>query len=134
MVVLRERIEQRANNLCEYCHAPQHACGYRFHLEHIHPLSRGGSDTLSNRALACASCNLAKADKILAIDPVTNAEVVLYNPRIHGWEEHFHWNDKQYALIGITSIGRATVVALNMNSALRIDARKFWFAAGLLSN
>lgn len=132
MATLREQIEQRANHLCEYCHAPQHVCGYRFHLEHIHPLSKGGSDTLSNRALACASCNLAKADKTSAIDPNTGNEVILFHPREHPWEDHFRWDTEQYTLNGITEIGRATVVALNMNSDLRIDARKLWFAAGLL--
>lgn len=49
---LRIRIEALADGRCEYCHAPQHACGYHFHLEHIVPLVQGGADELSNRALA----------------------------------------------------------------------------------
>ncbi len=49
---LRIRIEALADGRCEYCHAPQHACGYHFHLEHIAPLIQGGTDELSNRALA----------------------------------------------------------------------------------
>ena len=134
MVALREQIEQRANNFCEYCRAPQQVCGYRFHLEHVHPLSRGGSNVLSNRALACASCNLAKTDKVSATDPVTNHDITLYNPRIHNWADHFYWDVEQYNLIGITAIGRATVIALNMNSVLRLEARKLWFTAGFLPN
>lgn len=53
---LRIRIEALADGRCEYCHAPQHACGYHFHLEHIVPLVQGGADELSNRALVYASC------------------------------------------------------------------------------
>jgi hypothetical protein len=61
---IRDQIERRAKLRCEYCHAPQAICGYQFHLEHIQPRSREGSDSLSNRALACASCNLAKGGRI----------------------------------------------------------------------
>ena len=41
---------------------PQRVSGYRFHLEHVIPSVRGGSDAFRNRALACATCNLAKGD------------------------------------------------------------------------
>ena len=62
--VLRALAEQRAGGRCEYCHAPQHVCGYRFHLDHILPKSLGGSDLLTNLSFSCASCNLAKGEKI----------------------------------------------------------------------
>ncbi len=129
---LRGQIEQRANGRCEYCHAPQKACGYRFHLEHIVPLSQGGPDELGNRALACASCNLAKANKVSGIDPATGSRVSLFDPREQIWEQHFRWDSDQRTLLGITAAGRATVSTLDMNSPLRQQARQFWFAAGLL--
>lgn len=129
---LRARIEQRADGRCEYCHAPQNVCGYRFHLEHVVPLSQKGSDALDNRALACASCNLAKADRMSGTDPSTGSRVRLFNPRQQSWEQHFRWEPDQKTLTGITEIGRATVVTLDMNSALRQEARQIWFAVGLL--
>ena len=67
----RERIESRAGGRCEYCQAPQGACGYRFHLEHIVPVAEGGPDHDENRALACAACNLTKRDQVSAEDPET---------------------------------------------------------------
>jgi hypothetical protein len=124
-------VEQRARKRCEYCHAPQNACGYRFHLEHIIPRTLGGKDALDNRALACASCNLAKADKVTSIDPKTKEEVALFNPRINKWEEHFRWAESQ-TIEGITPTGRATVATLDMNSELRREARVLWFEKGLL--
>ena len=129
---LRSQIEQRAESRCEYCQAPQQVCGYRFHLEHIVPLAENGSDTLDNRALACASCNLAKANKIADLDLATGELVKLFHPREQTWAEHFHWNLAQKTLIGNTPSGRATVKALDMNSPLRLAARQLWFSVGLL--
>jgi hypothetical protein len=128
---LRARLEERADGRCEYCRAPQGACGYRFHLEHIVPIALGGSDADTNRALACASCNLAKADRIAGQDPVTGQELLLFHPRIHLWHEHFAWSDN-HTLIGRTPIGRATIAALDMNSEFRLAARHLWFTAALL--
>lgn len=129
---LRVRLEERARGRCEYCHAPQSVCGYRFHLEHIIPITRGGSDAEANRALACASCNLAKANRMSGRDPLTGEEVPLFHPRIQLWEEHFSWSEDQRMLTGRTATGRATIPALDMNSELRLAARPLWFAVALL--
>lgn len=129
---LRARIEDRADGRCEYCQAPQRACGYRFHLEHILPVALGGSDSYSNRALACASCNLAKADRASGRDPLTGAEVLLFNPRTQSWRGHFDWAEDQQSLMGLTATGRATIATLDMNSELRLAARRFWCEVGLL--
>jgi HNH endonuclease len=96
------------------------------------PVSLGGSDDLDNRALACASCNLAKSDRIESADPLTGKVVSLFNPRVDLWEAHFHWSDDHATLEGLTSAGRATVAALNMNSLLLLQARPLWFRAHLL--
>ena len=129
---LRDRIEERAGGRCEYCQAPQRVCGYRFHLEHVIPVAQGGSDAESNRALACASCNLAKADRISGRDPLTGEIISLFHPRVDLWQEHFDWSDDQRTLIARTATGRATIAALDMNSDLRLAARPLWFTVGLL--
>ena len=129
---MRQQVETRARGRCEYCHAPQRTCGYRFHIEHIIPRAQGGSNALANRALACASCNLAKGDHVSRIDPLTRTEVGLFNPRIQVWEDHFQWADDQQTIEGQTPTGRATVAALAMNSDLPKEARELWFRVGLL--
>jgi HNH endonuclease len=129
---LREFVEAHAGGHCEYCRAPQHAGGYRFHREHIHPLVQGGPDTPDSRALACASCNLAKADKVSGIDPLTGAEAALFNPHMQAWEAHFGWMDDQQTIAGRTLTGRATILTLDMNSELRRGARLLWFVMALL--
>ena len=129
---LRVRIEERAQERCEYCHAPQRVCGYRFHLEHIVPLALGGSDADFNRALACASCNLAKSDRVSGSDFLSGTNAPLFHPRLQFWGNHFAWSEDQRQLIRQTATGRATVAMLGMNSELRQAARQLWFAMGLL--
>jgi HNH endonuclease len=117
---------------CEYCHAPQGVSGYRFHLEHIVPVTAGGSDVLSNRALACATCNLAKTDKVVGIDSRTGEETALYDPRTQVWEQHFRWSHDQQTIAGKTPTGRATISTLDMNNELHRPARQLWFTTGWL--
>ncbi|MEU1786669.1 RNA-guided endonuclease IscB [Streptomyces sparsogenes] len=47
------------NRTCAYCGAS----GIPLQIEHIRPRSRGGSDRLSNLALACEPCNQAKSNR-----------------------------------------------------------------------
>ena len=122
---LRVRIEALAEARCEYCRAPQNACGYHFHIEHIVPLALGGTDEESNRALACASCNLAKSDRVSARDPLTGEQIPLFHPRQQQWHEHFQWAEDQRTLTSLTAHGRATLVCLDMNNAVRQLARPF---------
>src|SRR5436305_14229547 len=74
-------VEARAGQRCEYCRMHQALQGATFHVEHIVPSSTGGSDELTNLAWACPSCNLKKSNRLSAIDPDTEAEVPLFNPR-----------------------------------------------------
>jgi hypothetical protein len=129
---LRDLVARRAGGRCEYCRAPQTACGYRFHLEHIIPIARGGPDALTNRALACASCNLPKGDRVGAPDPRTGLEVRLFHQREDAWSDHFRWSKDGQRILGRTPIGRATVAALDMNAPNRREARGLWFRAGWL--
>jgi len=129
---LRARVEERAGQRCEYCHAPQPVSGYRFHIEHIMPRSRGGVNGLLNRALACATCNLAKARRMAGVDPRSGREVPLFNPRTQIWDEHFAWADDRQTILGRTVIGRATAETLDMNGALHRQARQLWFETGWL--
>lgn len=46
-------VVERAKHRCEYCRMHQSLQGATFHIEHIQPASRGGSDSKGNLALAC---------------------------------------------------------------------------------
>ena len=92
-------------------------------MEHIVPVSQGGTNQANNLALACFGCNLYKQDKTSAIDPLTGNEVRLFHPRIDNWSTHFTWNSEITQLIGKTTIGRATVVLLKLNRIQLINLR-----------
>ena len=96
------------------------------------PTATGGSDALSNRALACAACNLAKGERVAAIDPQTGKIVPLFDPRTSTWGRHFRWEADRETIAGRTQTGRATVAALDMNAQFRKEARHLWFETGWL--
>lgn len=121
------RVHERATFQCEYCQTGQRVTGQAMHVEHIKP---GGGDDMDNLALACATCNQSKARATAAPDPDTGDLVPLYNPRIHVWAEHFEWTENGTMLRGLTPVGRATIVRLQMNVARIVNARKVWVRAG----
>lgn len=59
---LRELIEKQ-EYLCVYC---QKSLRIEKHLDHIHPVSKGGLHTIKNVQYLCPHCNLVKTDKIYA--------------------------------------------------------------------
>jgi hypothetical protein len=126
----REKIATEANHRCEYCQTAQEISGAQMNIEHIVPLSRGGSSKEDNLCLACAWCNSYKWAKTHGRDPGTNEEIPLFNPRMQVWQEHFRWSDDGIIIIGISSIGQATVEALKMNNEYIIPARRHWVEAG----
>jgi 5-methylcytosine-specific restriction endonuclease McrA len=114
---LTRLVESRAGGRCEYCRMHQALQGATFHIEHVIPKARGGSDEADNRALACPSCNLKKSDLISSTDPETGMAVPLFNPRQDVWEEHFRWEG--YCIVGQSAIGRALIALFDLNSPRR---------------
>ena len=116
---------------CRYCGLAQLGHGATFHIDHIVPRSKGGATVLDNLALQCPSCSLHKADKVSVVDPVTGSAVGIFHPLRQPWSEHFRL-ERDGACTGLTSIGRATVVALGMNLGIPRFARACQLALGLL--
>lgn len=112
---MRRLILERAKFCCEYCHSPTAYSPEIFEVEHVIPTSRGGKTTLANLALACPACNRYKANRVEAIDPVTEQLSPLYNPRTQEWTVHFQWNNLFTTIVGQTALGRATIETLRMN-------------------
>ena len=108
-------IAKRASYRCEYClslsaYAPDPFC-----IEHIIPLSKGGSGMEDNLAFSCSGCNNYKYTHTDATDPLTGQITPLFHPRIDSWKEHFAWSKDAASIAGITPKGRATVVRLKLN-------------------
>ena len=123
-------VAARAGHRCEYCRAPEHEHSMEFEVDHIDPRASGGEDELFNLALACGSCNRRKAQATRALDAVTGASVLLFNPRRHNWSEHFEFHPQTCTIVGRTSMGRATVERLDLNRRQMIRARLLWGVNG----
>jgi len=133
---LYEIVRQRAQFQCEYCHYPELLSSAPLSIDHIQPRSLGGSDDLNNLALACRRCNERRYNFTTGIDPETETEVALFNPRSQQWSDHFIWSANALQIIGKTSTGRATCDRLDLNDERREEpfiqnARQQWRAGGL---
>ncbi|MHC5855652.1 HNH endonuclease [Nostoc sp.] len=123
-VELKKEIRNYFADCCAYCRTAEALTVTTFEFEHIIPLSAGGETVFENLCLACSSCNRYKATRQTATDPNTQDEVKLFNPQQQLWTYHFSWNDDATEIIGITSVGRATILALKMNRLQLIHVRK----------
>jgi HNH endonuclease len=133
---LFQTIRQRANFRCEYCHYPELLSSAPLSLDHLQPQSLGGDDSPDNLALACRRCNERRYNFITGIDPETQIELPLFNPRNQIWSDHFIWSVDSLRIIGTTNIGRATCNRLDLNDDRREEpfiqnARRQWVVAKL---
>ena len=55
------------------------------------------------------------------MDPETNEEAPIFNPRTQKWSDHFRWNDVQ--VVALSAIGRATLTRLALNRRLVLAIR-----------
>jgi 5-methylcytosine-specific restriction endonuclease McrA len=127
---LRKRIAVQARHRCGYCLTAEKIVGARMEVDHIIPRALGGLTEENNLWLACAPCNEYKGVRMVAFDTQTDELVPLFNPRRQNWSEHFAWTPEGDRVVGLTPIGRASVVALNLNRPTLVHARQIWVAAG----
>lgn len=99
-------------------------------IDHVVPVSKGGLTEFENLCFACRNCNEFKGGATDAIDPLNGERTPLFHPRCHRWGEHFVWDDSGTRIIGITAVGRATVIALSMNNEVIVDSRRRWVSVG----
>lgn len=55
----RSKVFSRDGRICAYCGATD----TEFHIDHVFPLARGGTNDIENLTVACAACNMSKGDK-----------------------------------------------------------------------
>lgn len=91
---------------------------------------------MSNLALSCPGCNLAKGGRTISND-AEGHETAIYNPRLFepahlGWHLHFTLDRETGIVAPRSSVGEATITMLNMNAPARVFARKLQIEAGLI--
>ncbi|MCX7419423.1 MAG: HNH endonuclease signature motif containing protein [Planctomycetia bacterium] len=101
-----------------------------FEIDHVIPESLGGLTVRENLCLSCSSCNDRKNCRTAAIDPTTGQLTPLFHPRRQTWSQHFQWRDDGLRIEGLTPVGRATVLALQLNNTVLVTARRSWVRVG----
>jgi hypothetical protein len=95
----------------------------------------GGSNDFDNLALACHRCNERRYNFTTGMDPETEQEVSLFNPRQQRWIDCFLWAAGGTIIVGRNPTGRATCNRLDLNDQFHDDAfiqqaRQYWVEAG----
>ena len=127
---IRDRVQKTFDNRCAYCLSAQKYLMLALEIDHIKAVANDGTDDEDNLCSCCRACNLYKGKQTHAIDPATKQQSPLFNPRQDNWSEHFRWSEDGIEVIGLTPIGRATVVALQMNNEYALTTRRLWVSVG----
>jgi hypothetical protein len=127
---LRQRIREAARDRCGYCLSSQRYVMATLEIEHLIPRAFGGTEDESNLWLSCGLCNRHKGVQTTGIDPLDREQVALFNPRTQEWSKHFRWSSDGTLILGLTSVGRATIEALQLNNELAVEVRRNWVLAG----
>ncbi|HSN75327.1 MAG TPA: HNH endonuclease [Anaerolineae bacterium] len=128
--MLRQKLQDADDQRCAYCQTSVGNTGQPLTIDHVVPQAIGGEAVFENLCLACRRCNEFKGSATAAGDPLTGNKTALFHPRRDHWNEHFSWDSSGTRIVGLTAIGRATVLALAMNDEAIVSARRRWVSAG----
>ena len=113
-----------------YCRTTQANSGQPMVVDHIVPQIQGGETVFENLCFACRRCNEFKGAITQSEDPLTGKLDSLYHPRKHNWEDHFTWDASGIHLVGLTPVGRITILILRINNEIILNARRRWVSVG----
>ena len=124
---------ERAGFRCQACGARAHD-GAKLHVDHIHPLSKGGTNDISNLQCLCQACNLGKADRLMR-PPVQDSieqeleagrqEVLLWERNQVVWERFLRVYGNHYPAYAKIMKDHAAIVQL-ANHEVVLDVRPKW--------
>lgn len=89
----RFEILQRDEFRCQYC--GRGGTKATLHVDHVEPVSLGGSDEKANLVTACRSCNLGKSDSPLGEEPPARRTKPLVGKFFHKFMDDDRTNAKQ---------------------------------------
>ena len=124
---LRQEIYERDNYICQYCGTDLSQQSRNLSIDHVIPLTKGGTHNRENLVTACKSCNLKKRNRTpqeagMALIPDSKAKVnLVVNPEVnHRIKEVNH--PVTQVRSGQVSIGK---VSIGKSSEVLEDFTKF---------
>lgn len=103
-------VRQRAALACEYCGVTENDTAGELTIDHYHPQSLGGADTVDNLLYCCQRCNQYKSDYW----PATADDLSLWNPRQEPSANHMLIL-ADGTIYPLTPIGTFTIRRLRLN-------------------
>lgn len=116
---IRLAVRLHARFACEYCGVTEVDAGGELTIDHFHPRSKGGADTLDNLVYCCARCNSYKHDYW----PKNPSDLPLWNPRIDPASKHF-LELEDGMLTSLTETGALTLRLLSLNRQALVEHRR----------
>ncbi|MCA9910896.1 MAG: HNH endonuclease [Anaerolineae bacterium] len=126
---LRQRVAERAEARCEYCHLHEDQAYFAHEIDHIYAEKHGGDKVEGNLCLACADCNRPKGSDLCSLDPQTGRVLALFHPRRDNWREHFRLINTGI-IEPLTATGRVTESILHFNEIDLVANRTRLMALG----
>ena len=117
---LRESVRALYHFRCGYCGVTETESGGPLEIDHFHPQSRGGSDTLENLVYACSTCNRFKGDYWPV--PEASPDLMLLHPQRDDLSTHLQ-SLLDGRLIGLTKRGWFHIQRLRLNRAQLVNLR-----------
>lgn len=91
---LRFEVFKRDGFKCQYC--GESSPDVILHVDHIHPVSKGGDNDVMNLITSCADCNSGKRDRVLSDDSIIDkqrAQLQELSERREQLEMMIEWRD-----------------------------------------
>jgi len=126
----RQQLLAADDHRCAYCQTSQFNSGSPMVIDHIVPQSKGGGSDFGNLCFSCRRCNEFKGSATAMEEPLTGETVSFFHPRRQQWSDHFIWDAAALRLVGITAVGRVTVIGLKMNNEVIVAVRRKWVSVG----
>ncbi|MCY7376187.1 MAG: HNH endonuclease [Pyrinomonadaceae bacterium] len=120
---LRNEVEIRAKETCEYCRIAVEDTYFGGEIDHIISFKHRGKTESENLALACQPCNRNKGSDLGSVSETSKTLIRFFNPRTDEWNEHFRVNSDA-EIEFLTEIGEVTAFIFGFNDLERIAERK----------
>jgi 5-methylcytosine-specific restriction endonuclease McrA len=85
----------RYKSRCVYCQGDEN-----LQIDHLYPVSRGGSDDIGNLVLACSNCNKAKGAMTSTEFGFSEIHLLAAGSSLHGWRKVAADQERSHAQIG----------------------------------
>lgn len=75
---------------CVYCGKSVIVDNIILHIDHIYPVSKGGTSDIFNLATSCSKCNLEKKDNVMSDKNILDYWIEIDNRNMKAGKEHFN--------------------------------------------